>query len=120
MAAAFRRHPRKIIAGGVGAVGVGYMFAGYLPNPMNSPAVSNIEGRYSSGGGSASGLAGTASKLGDRNQQTGNVEKSKGLGTANWDERIGDQKESTTGKTGGVSLISSCFYGGWILEDVDD
>lgn len=63
-----------------------------LPNPFYTSGVQNIEKRYSSGGGSASHTPGTATKLGSTENQTGNVEKAKGIGTPYYQENVGEQK----------------------------
>ena len=65
-------------------------------NPLNTPAVSSIEGRYSSGGGSPTHQTATATKRGSKNQAQGNQEKHPGIGTPEWDEKIGGQKPNVS------------------------
>ena len=61
-------------------------------NPLNTPAVSNIEGRYSSGGGSPNGQTATSTTRGKKEQVYGNQDKHTGVGTPEWEDKIGGQK----------------------------
>ena len=134
MAGLIRNHPRKFMAGGVLATGKlpirisspmdsfcladllrgALVFSDYLPNPMRTTGVANIEKRYSSGGASPSHTPGSATPRGKIDQVTGNQEKSKGIGTPHYEENIGDQKKQAGG--GGGSnvwihfLCSDCVH----------
>lgn len=76
------------------------VFSDYLPNPMRTTGVANIEKRYSSGGASPSHTPGSATPRGKVDQVIGNQEKSKGIGTPHYEEHIGDQKKQAGGGGG--------------------
>jgi len=120
MAGIIKNHPRKLVAGGVLIAGecnppqraalclrqfqlpgdlilncvplAAFTGREYLPNPFRTPGVSNIETRWSSGGGAQNHTPGTATKRGSHDAVVGNVETSKGMGTPHWEEHIGGQK----------------------------
>ncbi|KAG7002168.1 hypothetical protein G7Y79_00028g061890 [Physcia stellaris] len=82
----FRTHQRKIIGVAVAAGALTFF------NPFRTPAVSAIEDRYSSGGASRNHTPGAATPRGKIDQVHGNQEKHAGIGTPEWDEKIGGQK----------------------------
>lgn len=63
-----------------------------MPNPFRTTAVKSIEDRYSVGGATPNHTPAAASKLGDRDSVTGNVEKEKGSGTPAFEEGIMKQR----------------------------
>ena len=73
--------------------GAGYGIAeDILPNPFRTPGVKNIEGRYSSGGGSKNHLPGAATKRGDYDSVDGNTETAKGIGSPHHKDNYQGQK----------------------------
>ena len=85
-------------------------------NPFRTPAVSAIEDRYSSGGASRNHTPGVATPRGKIDQVHGNQEKHAGIGTPEWDEKIGGQKPNVSslsfleGIVWLVGRISSGFH----------
>lgn len=73
--------------------GAGYGIAeDILPNPLRTPGVKNIEGRYSSGGGSKNHLPGAATKRGHPDSVDGNTETAKGIGSPHHEAHVQGQK----------------------------
>ena len=83
------------------------VFSDYLPNPMRTSGVENIEKRYSAGGASPTHTPAAATPRGKIDQVTGNVEKSKGIGTPYYEQHVGDQKKQAGG--GGGSNVRIHF-----------
>ena len=75
-----------------------------LPNPFRTPAVQNIESRYSAGGGSQTHLPGAATKRGDYDNVVPNIDSHKGVGTKHFQEKVADQKGNV-----------SCQFPKWCL-----
>ena len=63
-----------------------------FPNVFHTPGVSNIEKRYSAGGGSKHHSPGVATKLGDSENVVGKTANTQGIGSPQWQEQIGGQK----------------------------
>jgi len=63
----------------------------YFFNPLRTPAVSNIEKRFSSGGGTPDHTPAIASPRGRPNQVQGKQEGDTGINTPHYAEKIGEQ-----------------------------
>jgi len=63
----------------------------YFFNPLRTPGVSNIEKRFSSGGGTPDHTPAVASPRGRPNQVHGKQEGETGINTPHYAEKIGEQ-----------------------------
>ena len=69
---------------------------GTLPNPFYTPAVQNIENRYSALGGAKNHQPAVATKKGDSGDVAGRQETQKGMGTPHHQEKIGEQRSDVS------------------------
>jgi len=94
----------------------GYVLSDYipLPNPFYTTGVQNIEKRYSAGGGSATHQPAVATKLGSHDDQSGNVEEGKGIGTPYFRENYSEQKPDVSGILADAEDARGFSVGGWI------
>ncbi|KAI4246584.1 MAG: hypothetical protein L6R40_001947 [Gallowayella cf. fulva] len=100
MASILRTHPRKIVVGG--AV-VAFLASPYAPSLFRTTSVTNIEDRWSAGGGGRNHTPGAGTPLGKKDEVLGNMTNHEGMGSPHHQEKIGEQKPE-------VSLVC-CFFG---------
>ncbi|KAI9818122.1 MAG: hypothetical protein M1827_000747 [Pycnora praestabilis] len=78
-------------AGFVGSIAL-LVGTGILPAFTKTPGVSNIEDRFSSGGGTATHVPGAATPTGNKDNVTPRSERAQGVGEEKFKEKIADQR----------------------------
>ena len=77
---------------------------------LRTPAVQNIENRYSSGGATKDHTPGAATARGSYDKTEGNVAKETGSGTDRFKEKVGEQRPDVS-----ISSASRSLFVGGLL-----
>ncbi|MCJ1339046.1 hypothetical protein MMC09_004335 [Bachmanniomyces sp. S44760] len=99
MSKAFQVHKRKLyVAGGLaGLVTLQYTNLNPFGASLKTPGVGSIEDRFSSGGGTKNHTPGVATPRGSYDQVEPRTEKSKGVGTDHFEDKVAGQKPDPSG-----------------------